>query len=109
MAGRNEEALRLVDRENPEPRTRGGWVQRAAIYAALGRTEDARSAAALQRHPDLTIEGFALNSPGYSDIERQRLVEGMRAAGFPPCVKPEQLRAVAVPARLPECRTSSPQ
>lgn len=111
MAGRNEEALRLVDRENPETRTRGGWVQRAAIYAALGRTEDARSAAAdaLKCHPDLTIEGFALNSPGYSDIERQRLLDGMRAAGFPPCAKPEQLRAVAVPARLPECRTSSSQ
>ena len=58
MAGRNEDAVRLVERENPETRTSGGWVQRAAIYAALGRTEDARSAAAdaLKRHPDLTIE-----------------------------------------------------
>jgi hypothetical protein len=111
MAGRYEDALRLAEREDPQTRTRGGWVQRAVIYAALGRTEDARSAAAdaLKRHPDLTIEGFALNSPGYSDAERQRLVEGMRAAGFPPCAKPEQLQAATASARLPECRTVSPQ
>jgi TolB-like protein/class 3 adenylate cyclase/Tfp pilus assembly protein PilF len=111
MAGRYEDALRLVEREDPQTRTRGGWVQRAMVYAALGRKEAAQSAVAdaLKRYPNLTIESFALHSPGYSDVERQRLVEGMRAAGFPPCVRPEQLQAVTAPARLPECTTGSPQ
>jgi hypothetical protein len=86
-------------------------VQGAMIYAALGRQEEARAAVAdaLKRHPNLTIEGFALNSPGYSDAERQRLVEGMRAAGFPPCAKPEQLQGMTAPIRLPECQTVSPR
>jgi TolB-like protein/class 3 adenylate cyclase/Flp pilus assembly protein TadD len=112
MAGRYDDALRLVEREDPQTRTRGGWVQGAVIYAALGRQEDARAAVleTLKRHPDLTIESFALNSPGYSDAERQRLVEGMQSAGFPPCIKPEQLQAMAAPVhRLPECQTVSPQ
>jgi TolB-like protein/class 3 adenylate cyclase/cytochrome c-type biogenesis protein CcmH/NrfG len=112
MAGRYEDALRLVEREDPQTRTRGGWVQGAVIYAALGRQAEARAAVfeALKRHPDLTIESFALNSPGYSDTERQRLVEGMQSAGFPPCAKPERLQAMAAPVhRLPECQTVSPQ
>ena len=111
MAGRYEDALRFVEREDPQTRTRGGWVQGAVIYAALGRQEEARAAVAdaLKRHPNLTIEGFALNSPGYSDAERQRLVEGMRAAGFPPCAKPEQLQGMTAPIRLPECQTVSPR
>ena len=111
MAGRYEDALRLVEREDPQTRTRGGWVQRAMVYAALGRKEEAQSAVAdaLKRHPDLTIESFALHSPGYSDVERRTLVEGMRAAGFPPCARPEQLQAVIAQARLPECITVSPQ
>jgi tetratricopeptide (TPR) repeat protein len=112
MAGRYEDALRLVEREDPQTRTRGGWVQGAVIYAALGRQEEARATVleALKRHPDLTIESFALNSPGYSDAERQRLVEGMQSAGFPPCAKPEQVQAMPAPVhRLPECQTGSPQ
>jgi TolB-like protein/class 3 adenylate cyclase len=112
MAGRYEDALRLVEREDPQTRTRGGWVQGAVIYAALGRQEEARATVleTLKRHPDLTIESFALNSPGYSDAERQRLVEGMQSAGFPPCIKAEQLQAMPAPVhRLPECQTVSPQ
>ena len=105
MAGRNEDALRLVEREDPATRTRGGWVQRAAIYAALGKDEEARKAVsdALERHPDLTVEGFALNSPGYSDTERQHLVKTMRAAGFPLCVSEQDLRETPSLVRLPEC------
>ena len=111
MAGRYEDAVRFVVREDPQTRTRGGWVQGAVIYAALGRTEEARAAVAdaLKRHPNLTIEGFALNSPGYSDIERQKLADGMRAAGFPPCAKPEQLQGLTAPIRLPECNITSPR
>ena len=86
-------------------------MQGAVIYAALGRQEEARAtvADALKRHPNLTIEGFALNSPGYSDIERQKLADGMRAAGFPPCAKPEQLQGMTAPIRLPECKMASPR
>jgi tetratricopeptide (TPR) repeat protein len=112
MAGRYEDALRLVEHEDPLTRTRGGWVQAAVIYAALGRHEEARATVleALNRYPDLTTESFALNSPGYTDTERQRLVEGMQSAGFPPCIKPEQLQAMTAPVhRLPECQTVSPQ
>ncbi|WP_114947920.1 adenylate/guanylate cyclase domain-containing protein [Microvirga calopogonii] len=112
MAGRYEDALRLVEREDPQTRTPGGWVQAAVTYAALGRQEEARATVleALKRYPDLTIESFALNSPGYSDAERQRLVEGMQNSGFPPCIPPERLQATAAPVhRLPECQTMSPQ
>ncbi|MFL5531717.1 MAG: adenylate/guanylate cyclase domain-containing protein, partial [Gemmatimonadales bacterium] len=112
MAGRYEDALRLVEHEDPLTRTRGGWVQAAVTYAALGRQGEARATVleALNRYPDLTTESFALNSPGYTDTERQRLVEGMQSAGFPPCIKPEQLQAMTAPVhRLPECQTVSPQ
>jgi tetratricopeptide (TPR) repeat protein len=112
MAGRYEDALRLVEHEDPLTRTRGGWVQAAVTYAALGRQGEARATVleALNRYPDLTTESFALNSPGYTDTERQRLVEGMQSAGFPPCIKPEQLQAMTARVhRLPECQTVSPQ
>jgi hypothetical protein len=112
MAGRYEDALRLVEHEDPLTRTRGGWVQAAVTYAALGRQGEASATVleALNRYPDLTTESFALNSPGYTDTERQRLVEGMQSAGFPPCIKPEQLQAMTAPVhRLPECQTVSPQ
>jgi TolB-like protein/class 3 adenylate cyclase len=112
MAGRYEDALRLVEHEDPLTRTRGGWVQAAVTYAALGRQGEARATVleALNRYPDLTTESFALNSPGYTDTERQRLVEGMQSAGFPPCIKPEQLQAMTAPVHhLPECQTVSPQ
>jgi TolB-like protein/class 3 adenylate cyclase/Flp pilus assembly protein TadD len=104
MAGRYEDALRVTERQPKENLTRFGLVFRAAIYAALGRAEEARTAAAeaLARHPGLTIEGF-VNDPGFSDSERQRLIETMRQAGFPPCAKPEELAGPAAPVRLPEC------
>ena len=80
------------------------WVLRAASYAALGRAAEAKAALsdALAHHPDLTIEGFT-GTEGWSDAERKRLNETMRAAGFPACAKPDTLAKNPQLVRLPEC------
>ena len=36
-------------------------------------------------------------------MERARITEAMRKAGFPPCAKPEDLARFEKPIRLPEC------
>ena len=104
MAGRYEDAARMLERVPPENYTRSRWIFRAASYAALGRAEEAQAIVkqALDRFPDLTIEGF-VSDPGWNEAERQRLIETMRAAGFPACAKPEELAPFAKPVRLPEC------
>jgi hypothetical protein len=70
----------------------------------LGRADDARASVkqALNSYPDLTIEE-TVNDPGWSEAERERLLETMRAAGFPPCAKPGRLAEAPNPVRLPEC------
>ena len=77
---------------------------RAASYAAVGRSEEAKSAVSdtLQHFPDLTIEGFT-GTANASDSDRIRLIGPMRAAGFPPCAKPEVLAKNPQLVRLPEC------
>jgi len=97
-----------MERIEPDSYGRNDWIFRAGSYAALERTGEARAAVAeaLARYPDTTIEGAA-NLPGFSDVERRRMIETMRAAGFPPCAKPEHLAGTAEPVRLPECETSS--
>ncbi|MGX9576788.1 hypothetical protein [Mesorhizobium sp. f-mel] len=50
----------------------------------------------------MTVEGFA-NIPGFSEAERQRLIETMRLVGFPDCAKAEELARIKKPLRLPEC------
>ena len=87
--GRYEDALRMVERQPVEKRTKAGWVQRAASHAALGRV-DAKAAIedALARYPDLTVQGW-VSEPGWDEAERQRVIETMRKAGFPPCATPE--------------------
>ena len=84
LAERYEDALRMVERQPPESRTMGGLMQRAASYAALGRSEEARAAvaAALERHPDLSIQGL-LSRPEIGDAERKQTEPLMREAGFP--------------------------
>jgi TolB-like protein/class 3 adenylate cyclase/tetratricopeptide (TPR) repeat protein len=103
-AGRYEDALRMVERQPPESRTMGGWIQRAASYAALGRIDEARRATqdALARHPDLSIQGL-LSRPDVTDADRRHDDELMRKAGFPLCAKPEELVEFEKPYRLPEC------
>ena len=60
MAGRYKDALQVMERQTPDNYTRLAWVQRAASFAMLGRSEEARTTLneALKRHPALTIEGF---------------------------------------------------
>jgi tetratricopeptide (TPR) repeat protein len=104
MAGRYEDAAGLLERVPPDNYTKGRWAFRAGSYAALGRADEAKTAVkqALDRFPDLTIEAF-VSDPDWSEAERQRLIETMRSAGFPPCAKPDQLAQFAKPIRLPEC------
>ena len=77
---------------------------RAALFATLGERDKAHAAAkdALSRYPDITAEGFA-NEPGFNDIERKKLGEAARDAGFPACAPAEKLAGNAMPFRLPEC------
>ena len=104
MAGRYEDALRMLDRLTPENYGRKHWVMRSGALAALGRTEEAKVSVtdALRRFPNLTVEGF-LNQPGFNEAQRQRLIETMRLVGFPDCAKAEELAKIKKPLRLPEC------
>ncbi len=104
--GRYEDALRILERLPVENYLVGSWVFRAASYAALGQTDAAKAAVAdaLKHHPDVTVEGFT-GRPVFSEAERQRLVELMRAAGFPACAKAETLTRSPQLVRLPECHT----
>src|SRR5262249_20135919 len=105
MSGRYEDALRILERIPVENYNFYCWVYRAASYAALGRSEKAKAAAAdaLKHYPDLTIEGVT-GTPDLGEAERQRLVGPMRAAGFPVCAKPETLARFPQLVRLPECQ-----
>jgi TolB-like protein/class 3 adenylate cyclase len=103
-AGRFEDALRILERLSKDNYNFYSWVYRAASYAALGRAAEAKAATsdALQHFPDLTIEGFT-GTADNSDADRIRLIGPMRAAGFPPCAKPEVLAKNPQLVRLPEC------
>ena len=103
-AGRFEDALRILERLPKDNYNFYSWVYRAASYAALGRSAEAKAATsdALQHFPDLTIEGFT-GTADWTDADRKRLIGPMRAAGFPPCAKPEILAKNPQLVRLPEC------
>ena len=102
--GRFEDTLRILERLPKDNYLVYSWVQRAASYAALGRSAEAKAATsdALQHFPDLTIEGFT-GTADNSDADRIRLIGPMRAAGFPACAKPETLAKNPQLVRLPEC------
>jgi TolB-like protein/DNA-binding SARP family transcriptional activator len=104
MAGRYEDALRTINRLTLDQYLRHIWVLRPSALAATGRTEEAKIwvQKALERHPNLTIEGWA-NKPKFDDAQRQRFIDTMRLAGFPPCADPEALAVIDTPLRLPEC------
>ena len=104
MAGRYEDALKVMERLTPDNYNKYAWVERAASFAVLGRKAEAEATVkeALRRYPDLTIESYR-QRPGFNDAEHQRHIETMRLAGFPPCAKPEALAKLAKPLRLPEC------
>lgn len=104
MAGRYEDALRMLDRLTPENYGRKHWVMRSGALAALGRNEEAKVSVtdALRRFPNMTVEGF-VNIPAFNEVERQRLIATMRLVGFPDCAKAEELAKIKKPLRLPEC------
>ena len=104
MAGRYEDAVKMLERMTPNNYQRWTWVVRSSSLAALGRTDEANASVreALKQHPDLTVESM-INEPGLSTMERSRFIETMPLAGFPACAKPEALAKLANPARLPEC------
>jgi tetratricopeptide (TPR) repeat protein len=82
-AGRFEDALGILERLPKDNYNFYAWVYRAASYAALGRSAEAKAAVsdALSHFPDLTIEGFA-GTVDWSDADRKRLIGPMHAAGF---------------------------
>ena len=104
MAGRYEDAVKMLERMTPNNYQKWTWVVRSSSLAALGRTDEATASVteALKQHPDLTVESM-INEPGLSTIERSRFIETMPLAGFPACSKPEALAKLAKPVRLPEC------
>ncbi|PSS64566.1 adenylate/guanylate cyclase domain-containing protein [Ensifer sp. NM-2] len=104
MAGRYEDAVKMLERMTPNNYQKWTWVVRSSSLAALGRTDEANASVieALKQHPDLTVESM-INEPGLSTVERSRFIETMPLAGFPACAKPEALAKLAKPVRLPEC------
>ncbi|TSD86088.1 adenylate/guanylate cyclase domain-containing protein [Mycobacterium sp. KBS0706] len=104
MVGRYQDALRVMERQTPDNYSKFAWVERAGSFAALGRATEAQATVqeALKRYPNLTIEGH-VNDPGLNDVERQRLAETMRLAGFPACAPPEEMSKLDTPLRLSEC------
>ncbi|ANY83674.1 adenylate cyclase (plasmid) [Microvirga ossetica] len=103
-AGRYDDALHMIERRTPDQWSRGFSVRRAAVFAALGRIDEANAAVAetLKRFPGITIQGY-VSTPDWSEAERQRLIETMRKAGFPACAPPETLAKLVKPVSLPEC------
>ena len=60
MAGRYEDALKVMERQTPDNYSKYAWVERAASFAVLGRKAEAEATVkeALRRYPDLTIESY---------------------------------------------------
>ena len=73
----------------------------------LGRTDAAKKAVtlALANDPGVSIEKFA-DEMASNNVERERLIETMRAASFPVCASEADLKAKPDLIRLPECVTS---
>jgi TolB-like protein len=106
-AGRYEEALRMLERVPRETYKRNDLVYRAAALGGLGRADEARAAVAetLARFPRVTVEWGAWWF-GLHETEYRRLVETMRAAGFPVCAARDVIQSTPEMKRLPECVTS---
>ncbi|MER9126391.1 adenylate/guanylate cyclase domain-containing protein [Mesorhizobium sp. M0959] len=106
MAGRYEDALKMLERKTPDNYSKWEWVMRSSSLAALGRIDEANASVreTLKHYSDLTVEGM-VNEFILSKTERGRFIETMPLAGFPLCAKPEALAERAKPVRLPECET----
>jgi tetratricopeptide (TPR) repeat protein len=105
MAGRFEDAVRVLEQQSTENFHIYPWVIGSASYAMLGRVDEAKVwvAKTLEKYPNLTIEGF-LSTPDWNDRERKFLSDAMRRAGFPVCAaRREDIATSAMAALLPEC------
>ncbi|MER9249841.1 adenylate/guanylate cyclase domain-containing protein [Mesorhizobium sp. M0590] len=104
MAGRYEDALKMLERMTPNNYDKWKWVVLSSSLAALGRMDEANASVreTLKQYPDLTVESM-INEVGLSTKERSRFIETMPLAGFPACAKPEALAKLAKPVRLSEC------
>jgi tetratricopeptide (TPR) repeat protein len=103
-AGRYEDALNLQQRRPRAIYSGSDYVLHASIFAGLGRQAEAYAAVkeALAARPRLSIESW-LDDPAFSEVERSRLFETMRKAGFPVCASAEYLKESPNLKRLPEC------
>ena len=104
MAGRYEDCLQVLVQRPDDAMNAETFIRKAGSLAALSRAEEAKAvvAKALARFSDISVEGFA-SRPDFIEHERQRLIETMRKAGFPPCAKAEEMAQFEKPVRLPEC------
>jgi tetratricopeptide (TPR) repeat protein len=111
MAGRYEDALRVLEQQSSNNYTIYSWIFRATSNAMLGKPSEAKDwvSRTLQQHPNLTIEYFINFDTGMADADRKMFTETMRKAGFPPCATPDQLKDYKKPYRLPECSTTVAQ
>ena len=109
MAGRYEDALKMLERMTPNNYDKWKWVVLSSSLAALGRMDEANASVreTLKQYPDLTVESM-INESGLSTMERSRFIETMSLAGFPACDKPEALAKLAKPVRLSECGEAKP-
>jgi TolB-like protein/class 3 adenylate cyclase/Tfp pilus assembly protein PilF len=108
MAGRYEDALKMLERMAPDNYQMWNWVVRSSSLAALGRIDEANASVreTLKQYPDLTVESV-LGESALSETERSRFIETMRLAGYPVCASPEAIAKLAKPVRLPECEAKS--
>jgi tetratricopeptide (TPR) repeat protein len=66
----------------------------AMAYAYLGRTGDAKAAAAnvMKLDPTWIAERYLIEAGGYADKEAELFVDGARKAGLPACVPADKLK-----------------
>jgi TolB-like protein/Flp pilus assembly protein TadD len=104
MAGRYEDALTMIDRLSTDNYSGLTWAMHAAALAVIGQIDEAREwvGKALAAKPDLAIETMAYE-PGFSDAERQRLIDTMQLAGFPLCANSDTPGEVEKLRRRPKC------
>ena len=107
MAGRHEDALKMLERLTPDNYLEWSWVVHSSSLAALGRIDEANASVreTLKRHPDLTVESM-INESGMSTTERNRFMATMPLAGYPVCASPEAIAKLVKPVRLPECEAN---
>ena len=107
MVGDYARALALIDGLPAESYTPAVYVYRAAALGALGRAAEARRAVelALAHNPGLSAEAFAAGYATTAD-QQERLIETMRAAGFPVCATGAEPVLRSDRPRLAECAAS---